>query len=47
MANELNHIIVHCRNRRKSAAFPAELMDAPARANGACSPRCSIPAARV
>ncbi|MGP4009013.1 VOC family protein [Streptomyces sp. 4N124] len=29
MANELNHIIVHCRNRRESAAFLADLMTAP------------------
>ncbi|MGW7008574.1 VOC family protein [Streptomyces sp. NPDC054933] len=29
MANELNHIIVHCRNRRESAAFLADLMAAP------------------
>ncbi|MEV6976437.1 VOC family protein [Kitasatospora sp. NPDC093806] len=30
MANELNHIIVHCHDRRQTAAFLAELMDAPA-----------------
>ncbi|EST18469.1 VOC family protein [Streptomyces roseochromogenus] len=30
MANELNHIIVHCRNRRESAAFLADLMAASA-----------------
>ncbi|MER7410968.1 MULTISPECIES: VOC family protein [Streptomyces] len=29
MPNELNHLIVHCRDRRESAAFLAELMDAP------------------
>ncbi|MEU0280484.1 VOC family protein [Streptomyces sp. NPDC088147] len=29
MANELNHIIVHCRDRRESAAFLAGLMAAP------------------
>jgi hypothetical protein len=29
VANELNHIIVHCRNRRESAAFLADLMAAP------------------
>ncbi|MEV6784744.1 VOC family protein [Streptomyces sp. NPDC051098] len=29
MANELNHIIVHCRDRRESAAFLADLMAAP------------------
>ncbi|NEA44697.1 VOC family protein [Streptomyces sp. SID11385] len=30
MARELNHLIVHCRDRRESAAFLAHLMDAPA-----------------
>ncbi|WP_030842216.1 VOC family protein [Streptomyces hygroscopicus] len=30
MPNELNHFIVHCRNRRESAAFLADLMAAPA-----------------
>ena len=30
MANELNHIIVHCRDRRASARFLSELMDAEA-----------------
>ncbi|MER7850558.1 VOC family protein [Kitasatospora sp. NPDC096077] len=30
MANELNHIIVHCKDRRRTAAFLADLMDAPA-----------------
>ncbi|MFB7663621.1 VOC family protein [Kitasatospora sp. NPDC056138] len=30
MANELNHIIVHCKDRRQSAAFLADLMAAPA-----------------
>jgi hypothetical protein len=30
MANELNHIIVHCRDRRQSAAFLAGLITAPA-----------------
>ncbi|GAA3352235.1 VOC family protein [Streptomyces antimycoticus] len=29
MAHALNHIIVHCRNRRESAAFLADLMHAP------------------
>lgn len=29
MPNELNHFIVHCRNRRESAAFLADLMAAP------------------
>ncbi|MFC7986615.1 VOC family protein [Streptomyces sp. NPDC057336] len=30
MPNELNHIIVHCRDRRESAAFLAELLGGPA-----------------
>ncbi|MEU1941347.1 VOC family protein [Streptomyces sp. NPDC059474] len=30
MPNELNHSIVHCRNRRESTAFLADLMAAPA-----------------
>ncbi|MFJ2608085.1 VOC family protein [Streptomyces sp. NPDC087425] len=29
MSNELNHFIVHCRDRRESAAFLADLMAAP------------------
>ncbi|MFJ3219626.1 VOC family protein [Kitasatospora sp. NPDC086801] len=30
MANELNHIIVHCKDRRRTAAFLADLMGATA-----------------